>query len=115
MPLYDFTCECGQRGAHFRKINERDDFPLCACGAVMRRVVSAPAVFADLAGYESPATGKWIEGRKARLEDLRSSGCVEYDPGMRQDAERRRKEQAVAADQAIEEAVMKTAGEMSLL
>lgn len=24
----------------------------------------------DLPGYESPVTGKWIEGRKARREDL---------------------------------------------
>ena len=42
----------------------------------------------DLPGYESPITGKWIHGRSARREDLKSSGSVEYDPGMKDDARR---------------------------
>jgi hypothetical protein len=33
----------------------------------------------DLPGYESPITGKWIEGRKARREDLRRHGCRPWE------------------------------------
>lgn len=39
----------------------------------------APTVFGDLPGYESPATGQWIEGRKARREDLKASGCRPWE------------------------------------
>jgi hypothetical protein len=33
----------------------------------------------DLPGYQSPITGLWVEGRKARREDLRRSGCRPYE------------------------------------
>jgi hypothetical protein len=32
--------------------------------------IAAPYVHPDLPGYESPVTGLWVEGRKARREDL---------------------------------------------
>lgn len=44
-----------------------------------RQETDAPAVFADLPGYESPVTGKWVEGRRARREDLKRSGCRPYE------------------------------------
>lgn len=43
----------------------------------------ASYVRGDLPGYISPATGKWIEGRAARRDDLARSGCVEVDPPKR--------------------------------
>jgi hypothetical protein len=39
----------------------------------------APAVFGDLPGYESPVTGKWIEGKRARREDLKRTGSRPYE------------------------------------
>lgn len=45
-------------------------------------------VWTDLPGYESPVTGAWVEGRAQRREDLKRSGCREYDPGMKDDAKR---------------------------
>lgn len=33
----------------------------------------------DYAGYESPVSGLWIEGRKARREDLRRNNCRPYE------------------------------------
>lgn len=33
----------------------------------------------DLPGYESPVTGQWIEGRKARREDLKRTGCRPWE------------------------------------
>lgn len=33
----------------------------------------------DLPGYESPIDGRWVEGRKARREDLRRSNCRPYE------------------------------------
>lgn len=40
---------------------------------------NAPAIFDDLPGYESPVNGKWVEGRRARREDLKRTGCRPYE------------------------------------
>lgn len=37
----------------------------------------------DLPEYVSPVTGKPVDGRRARREDLKRSGCVEVDPPAR--------------------------------
>ena len=42
-----------------------------------RGEITMPYVVPDTPGYMSPVTGKWIEGRMARREDLKRSGCVE--------------------------------------
>lgn len=39
----------------------------------------APQVFGDLPGYESPASGKWIEGRRARREDFKRTNTRPYE------------------------------------
>lgn len=39
--------------------------------------------------YRSPVTGEWIRTRAQRAEDLKRHGCLEYEPGMRQDYDRR--------------------------
>ena len=41
-------------------------------------------IFGDLPGYESPIDGKWIEGRKARRNDLARSGCRPWE-GLEQE------------------------------
>jgi hypothetical protein len=37
-------------------------------------------IMRDLPGYKSPAGTGWIEGRAARREDLKRTGCREVDP-----------------------------------
>jgi hypothetical protein len=64
-----------------------------------------PHVQPDLPAYESPITGKWIHGRRARREDLKQNRCVEYDPGMKDDAIRRRAESDAKLDAALNESV----------
>lgn len=59
----------------------------------------------DLPAYESPITGKWIHGRSARREDLKQSGSVEYDPGMKADAIRNHAANEAKLDKAIGESV----------
>lgn len=44
-----------------------------------RQVALAPVVWGDLPGYESPVTGLWVEGRKARREDLKRHNCRPYE------------------------------------
>ena len=42
-----------------------------------------PYVASDIKPYQSPITGKLIESRSARREDLARSGCREVDPSER--------------------------------
>jgi hypothetical protein len=43
------------------------------------RVNHSAMIVPDLPGYESPVTGKWVEGRKARREDLKRTGSRPYE------------------------------------
>ena len=103
MPLYSFQCPaCKRMETGFRKIADRDHLPVCQCAPGMRgfypmaRIIEAPAVQTDLPGYQSPIDGRWVEGRRARHEDLRRNNCRPWE-GMeveRKEAEKR----AEAAD-----------------
>lgn len=44
-----------------------------------RRAAALHFIQPDLPGYESPVTGEWIEGRKARREDLKRTGSRPYE------------------------------------
>lgn len=39
-----------------------------------------PYIAGDIPEYVSPVTGKLVDGRAARKEDLKRSGCRELDP-----------------------------------
>ena len=41
------------------------------------RGIPTPQVFGDYPGYQSPITGDWIEGRRARKYDMERHGCVD--------------------------------------
>ena len=45
----------------------------------------APYFIPDTPGYLSPVTGLWVEGRKARTEDLKRTGSRPYE-GREQEA-----------------------------
>lgn len=40
---------------------------------------TAPLIFGDLPGYQSPVTGLWVEGRKQRREDLKRTGSRPWE------------------------------------
>ncbi len=47
--------------------------------ALQRARIDAPFVQADLPPYESPIDGHIVDGRRARREDLKRSGCRPYE------------------------------------
>lgn len=55
--------------------------------------------------YDSPIDGRPITNKFARLEDLKRNNCIEYDPGMKQDAARRREESDRKLDSSVEQSV----------
>lgn len=62
----------------------------------------------DLPGYASPVTGLWIEGRAARREDLKRSGCRPYEDGERQEHQRQMKDAERKNDAKLFEATART-------
>jgi putative FmdB family regulatory protein len=113
MPVYEYRCEAGHE---FERILSTSDYLLpqtCGCGQGAEKVIrTPPRVFSDYAGYESPATGRWIEGRRARLEDLAVSGCRPYEEGMKQDAERYRAAEEAKLDKTVDRIVDQTLAEL---
>ena len=55
--------------------------------------------------YDSPVTGAPITSERARREDLARHNCIEYDPGMKQDAQRRVVEDERKLDKAVDATV----------
>ena len=89
MPLYDIRCPaCETRSTVFRKLAEYDDLPVCDCGGVFSRVISAPAVQTDIEPFISPKTGRLISSKAALREDLARSGCFLNESGVDKDVQR---------------------------
>ena len=45
-----------------------------------RSDLPTPMVMPDTPGYLSMASGEWVDGRTARKEDQKRTGCREVDP-----------------------------------
>ena len=90
MPTYEYKCQCGNHFEVILPIRNYADPQICSCGNVAVKQMSRVSVFVqpDIC-YDSPVDGRPITNRQARIEDLARTGCVEYDPGMRQDYNRR--------------------------
>jgi hypothetical protein len=109
MPLYRYFCrECDREEDAFQSVDERHNGP--HCHGPMQILICAPNVMGDLPGYESPTTGRWIEGRAARREDLKRSNARPYE-GFEQEkkeAQRRRQEAEAKADAKLDKVIRET-------
>lgn len=80
-----------------------------------QQMTSAPFVQPDLPGYQSPVTGLWVEGRKARREDLRRHNCRPYE-GREQEqkeANRRRAYEEQTSERKLDEAARRAYYQLS--
>ena len=64
---------------HGRFVEKRTGRPLLS-KAQRNAPIAMPNVRGDLPEYISPVTGKPVDGRAARREDLARTGCREVDP-----------------------------------
>ncbi len=62
--------------------------------------------------YDSPINGRPITSHAQRIEDMKRHDCIEYDPGMKQDAQRRMDESDASLDASIERHVEKEIAKM---
>ena len=112
MPLYDFKCDKGHKFDRFLKLADCTNPQTCECGAEAHKQLSAPMFSVDFPAYQSPTSGKWITSKTQRREDLKASGCVEYEPSMVAEQQRRHAYEDAKIDKQVDEHVEKTIYEM---
>lgn len=112
MPLYSYTCPCGQEDTRFLKLAQSDDPQFCGCGRQMARKIEAPMVLGDYAPYSCPITGRPVEGRRAHIENLKKHGCRILEPGESDQVRRNRANFEKKLDQEIERTVEQVAREI---
>jgi len=66
-------------------------------------IIPAHMSAAGESAYHSPIDGRSITTAAQRREDMARNDCVEYEPGMRQDVDRRVIEDEKSIDRAIDE------------
>lgn len=113
MPIYVYRCSAGHKFDRYLRIADLDTPQACECGAEAARQVCAPAVHADLPGYVSPATGKWVEGRRAREDDLKRSGCIAWEPGIEKDVARNKADHERRFEEKLDVVVEQTYSELN--
>lgn len=113
MPLYEYRCDAHGKFSGWAKMAERHMPQACpCCGMFSTYTISAPRVFSDYEGYESPASGKWIEGKKARIEDFARTGTRPYEKGEMEQAKVRARLAEAAQEAEIDAAVETTMTEI---
>lgn len=112
MPIYSHKCPKGHKFDLYLKLAELEDVQTCSCGEIAQRQISAPAFQVDFPAYVSPTTGKLISSRTQRREDLKASGCVEYEPSLKEEKDRKVREDELKLEKTIDEHIEKTIYEM---
>lgn len=102
MPLYEYECQKGHKFNRFLKLAEYNDPQTCECGCNAKRLISAPMIAPMFEDYQSPIDGSPITSKKKRNEDLARNGCVPYEEGMRQEADRKVKNDELKLEKEVD-------------
>lgn len=111
MPTYESAClTCGKYHTYIRKVADCMDTPECCGAKTDKRILSAPMARPDMQpwdAYESPATGKMITSYAQRREDMKVSGCRDYEglESEQRQAMRVKAEQEAESDKKLDSAV----------
>jgi len=116
MPTYSYRCSDGHTTLMMVPVSlYQATVPCETCAEIAERVFTAPILVkvAQDVHYASPVTGQPVQSHAARREDMARHGCVEYDPEMKKDVDRRRDESMQALEAGIEETVYEEMAKMS--
>lgn len=105
VPVYEYACLNGHRFDRYLRLEDYAEPQVCECGADAHKRICAPMIQVDIPAYQSPIDGRCISSRAQRREDLARSGCVEYEPSMKEESARRRAAEDAALDRKVEEHV----------
>lgn len=83
MPAYEAVClKCGKLHDYIRPVAQYLDTPECCGAKTDKRILSKPMARMDMQpwdAYESPATGRVVTSYAERREDMKVSGCRDWD------------------------------------
>jgi len=114
MPVYEYRCGVGHVFERVLPVASYLEPQRCDCGQAGQKVIlHAPRVFSDYEGYESPGTGKWVEGRVARERDLRECNCRPYEAGEMREMVKRQEANERQLDRVVDEVVETTLAEIT--
>lgn len=119
MPTYQSVClKCGAYHEYIRHVAECADTPECCGVKTDKRILSAPMMRADIApwdAYESPATGKAITSYAQRREDMKASGCRDYEglESEKRHADRQKQYDEEKSEKALDHAVRSAWADLS--
>ena len=81
--IYESAClKCGAYHEYVSTVANMVDTPECCGQKTDKRLFTAPMMRADIApwdAFQSPATGKTISSYAQRREDMKASGCRDYE------------------------------------
>ena len=101
-------CKCG---CVFEAPEDRKEFqfaPCPDCSELANRIVDKPPSFfvkGKFDAYESPITGEVITSARQRNNEMKEHGCVDYEPSIKDEADRRVKEDERKLDKLVDETV----------
>ena len=113
MPLYSFRCPNDHNFERVLKVKDYDTLQYCECGQKAKRQIVSTMIAPAFESYESPITGSHIGSKVKRNEDLARSGCVEYEPSLKEENDRRVKEDERRLDKEVDKTVDKMWDSMS--
>ena len=96
----------------YRTIDRRNEVPRCSCGGGAYRILDLPMVSVDIPAYVSPSTGKLINSRQQRKEDLLKSNAYAWEPGIEKDIARKKEQEITESFKPISDAVDNTVRDM---
>jgi len=111
MPTYESVClKCGAYHEYIRPVARYLETPQCCGASTSKRLLSAPMMAPDIQpwdAFESPATGKMITSKAQRREDMKASGCREWEglENEKSNAARQKKYEEDAADEKLDATV----------
>lgn len=109
--IYESAClKCGAYHEYIRTVANMSDTPMCCGQKTDKRLFTAPMMRADIAPWDafvSPATGKTISSYAQRREDMKASGCRDYEGRASESrhAERTKKYDEARLDESLEHSV----------
>ena len=116
MPTYEYRCQSGHEFERVLPVADYKTPQTCECGKPSRRILSLPSVYVrpDIR-YTSPIDERPITSKQQRIEDLKRHDCVEYDPEMKTDYNRRVAEREAELDKSVEQTVEAAVEKMDVL
>lgn len=111
MPVYEAVClKCGAYHEYIRPVANCHDTPDCCGVKTDKRLLSAPMMRADIQpwdAYQSPATGRLITSYAQRREDMKASGCRDWEgrESEQKNADRQKKYAEIELDAKLDTTV----------